>query len=93
MNGKPFKFERPDICIKCGKLRALEIYNRFDKPMNYSFMLDRKENIEERVIDMEYLQCKYCKERFFPRWENGVILPLEPINERDFIALFNCNKK
>lgn len=89
---KPFKFDRPDTCPKCKKSRSLEVYNRFDKPMNYAFILDRKTPPSEKLIDIEYIKCKYCKERFFPRWEGDTLYPSEDINEKDFMALFRANK-
>lgn len=89
---KPFIFGRPDTCPKCNKSRSLEVYNRFDKPMNYSFILDRHEDISKRMIDISYIKCKRCHERFFPRWDNEFIYPMEDINERDFMAYYKANK-
>lgn len=92
LNSKPFEFGRPDICPYCNSNRALEVYNRFDKPMNYSFILDRKQNPSEKLIDIEYIKCKKCYKKFFPRWEGDILYPNEEMNEHDFMAYYKANK-
>lgn len=90
---KPFEFLRPDYCPNCKQERSLELYNSIDKPMNYSIMIDRNVDIHKKVIDLSYMKCKKCKKCFFPRWQDGKIYPLEPMNEHDFMSYFKSSYK
>lgn len=91
---KPFEFERPDKCPICNKDRAIEIYcGKYENPVNYSIMIDKNDINKNRLFDIRYMKCKYCKEKFLPRWYNGIIYPIEDINMRDFMALYKSNAK
>lgn len=93
VTNKPFIIQRPDTCPHCGTKRVLELYNHRDRPMNYTLMLDQHANLKEKVVDLAYMKCKKCGSKYFPRWQDGKILPTEDVNVDDFMALYKAMKK
>lgn len=96
---KPFQMWRADICPKCHKANAIQLMvqsssgiTRYRTYSDKDTLEDLQELFSKPIISVEYLMCKYCHEKFFPRWENGICLPLEGMNEHDYMALFRASK-
>lgn len=83
-----FKPLRGDYCHKCNSHRVIECYNRFDKPINYSYFLDEIERGNMKVIEkldnhqIEYMVCRKCKEQYFIDWRTTYPIPV-----RDFFIV------
>lgn len=83
-----FKPLRGDYCHKCGSHRTIECYNVFNKPINYSILLDKIEQGDMSVIgkldnaEISYMICRKCKEQFFIDWRMRYPMPV-----RDFILI------
>lgn len=71
---KIFSKIRPDKCMECGTNRSIEIYDIFDKPINYSYLVDLHEtkniNIMERLNNrtLSYMKCKRCGKIYCIDW-------------------------
>lgn len=89
---KPIILQRSDTCPKCNTSKSLEIYNSKNKPLYYSSLLDKKVDLKNRLIDISYIECKHCHSRFFPRWQDGVVRPMDNISYSDFMAQYKYSK-
>ncbi len=83
-----FKPIRGDYCTKCNTQRSIECYNKFDKPINYTYFLDQLEKGRTEIlgnldkIEITSMCCKKCNEVYFIDWRQGYPLPI-----RDFIIV------
>lgn len=94
---KPFQMWRADICPRCHKSNAIGLMVQTSNGISHYYTYNENDDLSklqelQSNISVEYLRCKYCHEKFFPRWENGVCLPLEDMNERDYMAFFRASK-
>lgn len=71
-------YDREDTCPICKRKRALEIYDKNDKPGYFSMILDK--NIIERLHSRQfyYLKCTVCGQEFRIDWtqKNRIPIPL-----------------
>jgi hypothetical protein len=97
---QPITFIREDYCFKCDTPRMIECFDVFNRPLNYSLLLDRKEqmNIQDRINmkDLYYMKCKRCGTIFIIDWVLGNIP--KPLSMMSNIHIFlnnfiNENKK
>lgn len=87
-------FKRADYCNNCNKERILELYDRNDNPLNYTYFLDQLENGNKNIInkldsfDLRYIKCRHCNTNYIIDWRKTYPIPL-----RDFfyIETFLCN--
>lgn len=89
---KPIILQRSDTCPKCHSSKSLEIYNSKRVPLHYSNLLDRRVDLKDKLVDVAYIECKKCKTRFLPRWEDGVVKVMEGLNYSDFMAQYKYAK-
>ena len=73
---KIFSIIRPDKCMECNTERSIEIFDVFDKPINYSYLLDLLESknidVNERLNNrqLSYMQCRRCGKIYCIDWRN-----------------------
>lgn len=90
---RPMTFQRLDTCPVCRKEKAIDAYNSFKKGMGYSSAIDLNIDMEKWGIDISYFRCHACGRTFFPRWQDGKVMPMEDLNQEDFMKLYMYNKK
>lgn len=67
---------RPDKCMECNTERAIEIFDVFNKPVNYSYLLDLLESkdidISEKFSNrqLSYMQCRRCGKVYCIDWRS-----------------------
>ena len=71
-------YDREDTCPNCKRQRALEIYDRNNKPGYLSMILDK--NQPERLLNRQfyYLKCTACEKEYRIDWsqQNRIPVPL-----------------
>lgn len=69
-------YDREDTCPKCKRKRALEIYDKNNKPGYFSMILDK--NIIERLHSRPfyYMKCTACGEEFRIDWSQSNRIPV-----------------
>ena len=71
---KIFSVIRPDKCMECNTERSIELFDIFDRPVNYSYLLDLIEskniNIDEKFNNrqLSYMRCKRCGKVYCIDW-------------------------
>ena len=80
---------REDTCLNCGKERSVELYDKEQKPVRYTFLLDsHKTGI---LVDrkLSHFQCRSCGKVYGLDWvKRDYPKPLYDINEQDFLRQF-----
>ena len=89
---KPIIITRSDTCPKCNTSKSLEIYNSKGTPLHYSNLLDKKEDLKNKLVDIAYIECKKCHAKYFPRWQDGVVRPMDDLSYSDFMAQYMYSK-
>lgn len=71
-------YDREDTCPDCRKQRALEIYDRNNKPGYLSMILDRNQLERLKSRPFYYLKCSMCGKEYRIDWsqENRIPVPL-----------------
>ena len=71
-------YDREDTCPECKKKRALEIYDKNDKPGYFSMILDK--NITQRLHASHrpfyYFRCTVCGKEFRIDWSQSNRIPV-----------------
>ena len=73
---KIFSIIRADKCMECNTERSIEIFDIFDKPINYSYLLDLLDtkdiDINEKINNrqLSYMQCRRCGKVYCIDWRN-----------------------
>lgn len=71
-------YDREDTCPQCRRKRALEIYDKYNKPGYFSIILDR--NQLDRFLNKQfyYMKCTMCGKEYRIDWsqENRIPKPL-----------------
>lgn len=65
-----FTHIREDTCIYCKRDRAIEIYDKNNNPIRFSFILDTGKLFLLNIRQLCYGKCKYCNKRFVLDWTN-----------------------
>jgi len=95
MKNNPINIKREDHCIYCHSDRVVELYDAYNKPVNYSYFLDNQDKIGVSTFDkreMSYFKCRKCGQSYNIEWHNGK--PEPSINKNTlFIFLNNVFKK
>jgi len=81
---KMIEFKRPDYCIHCETERAIEGYDKFGKPINYTYLIDQKQlgkEVSDKLDRREvtFMKCRKCNHEFFIDWRTKDNIP-KPIN-------------
>jgi len=90
MKIKTISFKRQDHCVKCNADRSIELYDIYDKPINYSYFLDRLNSVSLDSFnrrELSYMQCKKCGVVYDITWENKIPEPL--INKNTLFIFLN----
>ena len=71
-------YDREDTCPLCKRKRALELYDRNDKPAYFTMILDRDQLDRLYNRQFYYMKCSFCNEIFRIDWsqENRIPVPL-----------------
>lgn len=89
MNG--VTYDREDTCPCCKRKRALELYDKNDKPGYFSMLLDK--NLIDRLASRPfyYMKCTVCNKEFRIDWsqENRIPVPLLGNKLRYFLEDYN----
>lgn len=91
---KLFTKIRNDTCPKCGRDRAIELYDRNNTPIGFSSILDNHRNIILGIREIHYGRCRYCKKTFELDWtdESRIPRPLVPIEKQILLQQYNKSK-
>lgn len=86
-----FQKIREDTCPDCMSERSLELYDRYNNPLRFSYLLDRNalQYIDNRKLS--HFKCKKCGNVFHIKWtgdNRNIPRPLLAIKIRDFMANF-----
>ena len=76
---KVISFKRQDHCIECHSDRSIEIYDEYDKPINYSYYLDTIDKRKSDTFDRRplcYMKCRKCWVEYQITWENKIPEPM-----------------
>lgn len=73
---KIFSKIRADKCMECNSDRSIEMFDVFDRPVNYSYLLDLLEtkniDVNEKFNNrqLSYMQCRRCGKVYCIDWRN-----------------------
>lgn len=89
-----FEHVREDTCIFCGRSRAIELYDKNDNPIRFSFILDSERYILLDAREVHYGECKYCGKRFLLDWRRDNKLPVPLLNSsfKKYLQQYNKSK-
>jgi hypothetical protein len=78
---KAVAFCRPDYCNKCNTERAIECYDVYSRPINYTLIMDyvEKGKIVTDIIDkreLSHMECKKCKTQYNLDWTKAPGYPV-----------------
>lgn len=90
----PITFLREDYCIVCNSNRSIECYDVFNRPINFSRIIDIYNNKkifnEQNIKDIYSMKCKKCNTSFTIDWFGNRAIPrpstINHINE--FMNIF-----
>lgn len=80
------KFYRYDHCINCDSKRAIEAFNTFNKPVQFSMLLDNIANLNKILdnVTLSHMKCRKCGKEYRIIWdENKIPRPLYVENKID----------
>lgn len=71
-------YDREDTCPNCKRKRALEIYDKNNKPGYFSLILDRNDLSKLHNKPFYYMKCKICNHEYRIDWsqQNRIPVPL-----------------
>lgn len=69
-------YDREDTCPNCKRKRALELYDKNDKPGYFSLMLDRGELSRLHSRQFYYFKCSMCGKEYRIDWSNENRIPV-----------------
>ena len=97
----PISFERKDTCVYCKSKRSVELYDNFNRPLNYTLLLDslksnpnRREEILSKLDNkvLGYMKCRKCNHLYDIRWNKNFPYPLTTITPVMGFIQDNYNK-
>lgn len=98
----PIRFEREDTCVYCNSKRSIELYDNFNRPMNYTLLLDSLKsspNKRDEILNkldnkvLGYMRCNRCKRIYKIHWNKNFPYPLNTDTQvRAFIDINYVNK-
>lgn len=79
MNNEPIIFEDDDYCSECMNRHSIELYNMYNKEVNYTLLLQNKEKVD-KIVDKSillYFKCRKCGKIYDIDWtiKNGSRFP------------------
>lgn len=85
---------REDTCIFCGKDRALELYDRNNNPVRFSYLLDNHNTKALDFREIHYGKCKVCGKEFQLDWDtdNRIPIPLTDSKIKKYIQQYSKSK-
>lgn len=95
---KIFSKIRPDKCMECNTERSIEIFDIFNKPINFSYLIDLTESknidINEKFNNrqLSYMQCRRCGKVYCIDWRNDIPTPIRAFWYLDQFLYNNYNK-
>lgn len=90
-------YDREDTCPACKRKRALDLYDRNDKPAYFPIILDRGqlERLNNRTF--YYFKCSMCGQEFRIDWSNDNRIPVPLLGNKlryfleDYISSYEGN--
>lgn len=93
MKKRLFNYVRQDTCIFCNTDRSIELYDKNDNPIRYSFILDNDRYNLLDIREIHYGKCNNCGRRFLLDWRNGKYpTPLLDNNIQIYMQQYNKSK-
>ena len=92
---KLFTNVREDTCILCNRDKAIELFDKNNNPVRFSFILDTGREFLLNIRDIRYGKCKYCHNFFMLDWTNSdtrIPKPLLNINLKNYMQQYNKSK-
>ena len=79
------EFTRQDDCSYCNASKSIECYDIYNKPINYSYLLDqyvKDKNVLNRLNNkvLVYMKCRNCNTKFVIYWDDNREIPI-PMNK------------
>lgn len=90
-----FTHTRADTCIYCGKDKAIELFDKNNNPVRFSFILDTDRVFLLNIRDIRYGKCKHCNKTFILDWSDSstrIPRPLLRINFENYIQQYSKSK-
>lgn len=92
---------RPDKCMECKTDRCIELYDIYDKPVNYTYLVDmyergKREDIIDRLDkrQLSYMKCKRCGKQYCIDWrDRSLPIPIRAFWYIDNFLDSNYNKR
>ena len=75
-------YDREDTCPICKRKRALELYDRNDRPGYFSMILDRNELGRLKSRPFYYMKCAVCGQEFRIDWSQTNRIPVPLIGNK-----------
>lgn len=75
-------YDREDTCPICKRKRALEIYDKNNRPGYLSMILDKGELDRFQNRQFYYMKCTICKKEFRIDWSNENRIPIPLIGNK-----------
>ena len=69
-------YDREDTCPICKRKRALELYDKNNKPALFPLILDRKQIDKLYSRAFYYMKCDMCEKEFRIDWSQEIPVPL-----------------
>ena len=92
---KLFTQVREDTCIYCGRDKAIELFDKNNNPIKFSFILDTNRVFLLNIRDIRYGRCTCCGKVFMLDWSNSekrIPKPLMNINFKNYIQQYSKSK-
>lgn len=88
----PARFLRLDTCRNCLTPRSIELYNRYNKPIMYSSLIDRLEygsKLDDllKKNELSHFKCRRCGKVYDIFWNIDKGIP-EPLSNENTMMYF-----
>lgn len=87
-----FSVTRADTCPRCGRDRAIELYDKNSNSIRFSFILDTSKDILLDRREIHYGECRFCHSKFDLDWTNEDRIPRPLIDIKKEFLLQQYNK-
>ena len=88
---KPIIHLRQDDCPICNAKRSMELYDRYNKPLYLSMILDTNQIKKINTKRLYYFKCRRCGRIFDIDWNSNrdIPYPLSDNKKNQFIKYYN----
>ena len=69
-------YDREDTCPNCNRKRAIELYDKNNRPGYFSMILDRNELHRLHIKQFYYMKCRFCNKEYRIDWSKHDRIPI-----------------